>query len=120
MADNKEYFTLPGDKGNINISEDVIATVAANAARDVDGVASLGRDNGEIWGKKPASRGVRVINNGEDVAVELGIMVKRTGAVVLNVMLLSLASVAFTKIPSIGLTEVVVETTISVPASFIL
>ena len=32
MADNKEYFTLPGDKGNINISEDVIATVAANAA----------------------------------------------------------------------------------------
>ncbi|MBQ3951371.1 MAG: Asp23/Gls24 family envelope stress response protein [Oscillospiraceae bacterium] len=54
MADNKEYFTLPGDKGNINISEDVIATVAANAARDVDGVASLGRDNGEIWGKKPA------------------------------------------------------------------
>ncbi len=81
MADNKEYFTLPGDKGNINISEDVIATVAANAARDVDGVAFLGRDNGEIWGKKPASRGVRVINNGEDVAVELGIMVKRNTAV---------------------------------------
>ena len=42
MADNKEYYTLPGDKGNINISEDVIASVAANAARDVDGVASLG------------------------------------------------------------------------------
>ena len=81
MADNKEYYTLPGDKGNINISEDVIASVAANAARDVDGVASLGRDNGEIWGKKPASRGVRVINNGEDVAVELGIVVKRNAAV---------------------------------------
>ena len=67
MADNKEYYTLPGDKGNINISEDVIASVAANAARDVDGVASLGRDNGEIWGK--------------DVAVELGRVVKRNAAV---------------------------------------
>lgn len=81
MADNKEYITLAADKGSISISEDVIAAVALNAVKDVDGVASIGRDSGEIWGKKPASKGVRVINNGENVSVEVGVMVKRNAAV---------------------------------------
>lgn len=81
MADNKDYVSLSAEKGTINISEDVIAAVAANAVKDVDGVASLGRDSGEIWGKKPANKGVRVINNGEDVSVEVGVMVKRNAAV---------------------------------------
>ena len=36
MAENKQYIIQPQDHGNIMISEEVIATIAANAAGVTD------------------------------------------------------------------------------------
>ena len=81
MAENKEYITLPSDKGTINVSEDVVAYVAGNAVNDTEGVASVGKDSGEIWGMKPAQKGVRVINEGETVRIEVSVMAKAGASV---------------------------------------
>ena len=41
MADSKEYMTLPEENGSINISEEVIAAIAAGAVREVEGVSGM-------------------------------------------------------------------------------
>ena len=41
MAENKRYITQVQENGNVMISEDVIATIVANAAQEVDGIESL-------------------------------------------------------------------------------
>jgi len=79
MADNKEYLTQQEESGNINISEDVIASIAAVAAAEVDGVASLGSgsvDIAEFLGKKSTSKGVKLQIDGESIAVDLYVNVK--------------------------------------------
>ena len=40
MTDSK-YMTLAEEHGNIKISEEVIASIAVGAAREVDGVADM-------------------------------------------------------------------------------
>ena len=41
MAENKQYVTQTQDNGAVLISEDVIATIVAHAAQEVEGVVSL-------------------------------------------------------------------------------
>ena len=41
MAENKEYISYFSDNGNIHISEEVVAVIAAAAAAEVEGVAEL-------------------------------------------------------------------------------
>lgn len=80
MGENKEYVTHPDDKGSINISEEVIAIIAASAAAETDGVASLsaslGKDIAELLGKKSLSKGVRIAVEGESVKADIYIMAK--------------------------------------------
>lgn len=79
MAENKEYVTQIDELGNIHISEEVLAVIAAAAALEVEGVSSLasgGKDIGELLGKKNLARGIRVQVEDEKVQVELSIMVK--------------------------------------------
>lgn len=79
MADNKEYVTQTDELGNIHISEEVLAVIAAAAALEVEGVSSLasgGKDIGDLLGKKNLARGVHVQVENEQVSVELAIMVK--------------------------------------------
>jgi len=79
MAENKEYVTQVDELGNIHISEEVLAVIAAAAALEVEGVSSLasgGKDIGELLGKKNLARGIRVQVEDERVQVELAIMVK--------------------------------------------
>lgn len=79
MADNKEYLTQKEESGNINISEEVIASIAAVAAAEVEGVASLGNgsvDIAEFLGKKSISKGVKLQIDDENIAVDLYINVK--------------------------------------------
>ena len=79
MAEMKEYFTQIDELGNIHISEEVLAVIAAAAALEVEGVSSLasgGKDIGELLGKKNLARGIRVQVEDERVQVELAIMVK--------------------------------------------
>lgn len=79
MADNKEYLTQKEENGNINISEEVIASIAAVAATEVEGVASLGNgsvDIAEFLGKKSISKGVKLQIDEENIAVDLYVNVK--------------------------------------------
>lgn len=50
MAENKRYITQVQENGNVMISEDVVATIVAHAAQEVDGVAGL--HTRKSWGGK--------------------------------------------------------------------
>ncbi len=80
MGENKEYITYPDEKGSINISEEVIATIAGAAAIEVDGVAalsaSIGKDLADLFGKKTISKGVKIAVNEENVTADVFILVK--------------------------------------------
>ena len=79
MSDNRDYIVRPGEKGNINISEDVVAAIAAGAAKETDGVASLtssvGKEIAELLGKKSVPKGVRITVDGSTVTVDVCIIV---------------------------------------------
>ncbi len=72
MADNKQYITQLQDHGSIMISEDVIATIVAQAVKDVEGAVSLsvkpGADIADMIGKKNWGKGMK-IQIAEDNAV---------------------------------------------------
>ncbi len=80
MGENKEYVTRPAEKGSINISEDVISVIAANAALETEGVASLaasfGKDIAELLGKKNLSKGVKITVEEDSIKVDVYLIVK--------------------------------------------
>ena len=39
MGESKDYMTLPEQNGSVNIAKDVIAAVAVDAVREVEGVS---------------------------------------------------------------------------------
>ena len=55
MGENKDYMTHPDEMGCIHISEDVLASIAAGAAAEVEGISGLMN----LATKKTAARGVR-------------------------------------------------------------
>ena len=66
--------------GNIAISNDVIATIAAIAAKSIDGVYgmvnSLTGGFAELLGKKNPSKGVKVTVNDRDVKIDMFVVVE--------------------------------------------
>ena len=76
---NKEYVTRSDELGNVHISEEVLAAIAAAAALEVEGIgglaANLGSDIAELLGKKNLAKGVRVKMEEEKVEVELSVLV---------------------------------------------
>lgn len=80
MAETKEYAVQKDENGSVNISEEVIATVAAIAAKDVDGVSglngNLGDDIAGILGKKNVNKGIRVQIADDGVQIECNIIAK--------------------------------------------
>lgn len=74
MAEKNEYFTQQLENGMLQISEDVVASVAASAVLEVEGVcglsSSISTDIAEILGMKPLSRGVR-LSLGKDGTVKV-------------------------------------------------
>ena len=79
MADYKGYIRNADEKGSINISEDVIAVIAAAAALEVEGVHSLffahGREYTNMLSKKGLAKDVKLTIDGDDVVVEVSIIV---------------------------------------------
>jgi len=81
MADNREYMTHQEELGSIQISDEVIASIAANTAMEVDGVSSLMAGNvADFMGgknKKMSAKGIRV-EKSEDgaTAVTLFVMLR--------------------------------------------
>ena len=70
MADNKQYITQQQENGTVMISEDVIATIVANAVSEVDGIVGLsvkpGADIADMIGKKNWGRGLKIVINDND------------------------------------------------------
>ncbi len=81
MSEGKEYVSRSDELGNIHISEEVLAVIAAAAALEVEGVGSLAADLGTdlvemLAGKKNLSKGVRLNVNGESITVDMSILIK--------------------------------------------
>lgn len=77
MGENREYITITTDKGNVNVSVDVISVVAARAVTGTEGVAGLAWESTDIFGKKNVSKGVRLSFADDDsVGVEVYFLAK--------------------------------------------
>lgn len=78
MSENKDYVSRSDELGNIHISEEVLAGIAAAAALEVEGVSSLaanlGSDIAELLGKKTLAKGVHIQMTDETVTAELSIL----------------------------------------------
>ena len=78
-AENNLNTTLDAE-GNISISNDVVATIAAIAAKSVDGVAdmlnSLTGGFAEFLGKKNPSKGVKVTITDREVKIDMFVVVE--------------------------------------------
>lgn len=82
MGENKGYMTLPEEKGNIQIAEDVIAAIAVGAVREVDGVSGMMTNMGglpDITGKKnpqKSLKGVRIDMAEEQLTLDIYLTVE--------------------------------------------
>jgi uncharacterized alkaline shock family protein YloU len=80
MSENKEYVSRSDELGNIHISEEVLAAIAAAATLEVEGVnalsANLGSDLAELLGKKHLTKGIQVTLEEEKVKVELSVLME--------------------------------------------
>lgn len=79
MSEQKEFISCTEKQGTIHISEDVVAVIAAAAAKEIEGVSGLSADLGsevaEMFGKKSLSKGVIIVVEGDCVRVEISIIV---------------------------------------------
>ena len=87
MADNKEYIIQLQEGGSVMISQEVIATIAAQAIADVEGVNTIGNKPGadlaEMLQKKGWGKGIKIVIDQEDaLAVECSIIVNYGHSVV--------------------------------------
>lgn len=86
MAEN--YITRVEEKGSINISDDVIATMVRTAIKEVEGIASMANTAGpavsELLNKKSTAKGVKVQFSEDEVVIDVVVMVKY-GSNVVNV-----------------------------------
>lgn len=87
MADNKQYITHVKDGGRIMISEDVIATITAQALADIEGYAGLivkpGADIVDLIGVKNWGKGIKVtISESDEVVVDCNVIVSYDHSVV--------------------------------------
>ena len=75
-----KYFTIPDEKGSINISEDVIAAIAGNAISEMEGIAAFsntaGNELGELIGKKSISKGIHVCFDDSAISIDTTVMVR--------------------------------------------
>ena len=81
MSESKDYISRSDELGNIHISEDVLAVIAAAAALEVEGVGSLAANLGNdlvemLGGKKNLSKGVHITVEEESVRVDVSILIK--------------------------------------------
>lgn len=79
MADNV-YISKPMEKGSINISDDVVASIVRPVVAEVEGVSELAPAAGaaiaEYIGLTPNARGIKVHFEQEKICVDVVINVK--------------------------------------------
>ena len=81
MAENREYYTQESDGGSIQISEEVVASVAAMAVLEVEGVcglsSSIGTDIAEMLGRKTLAKGIRLLpGEGDSIRIDCDVVAK--------------------------------------------
>ena len=78
MPENKEYMSHQEELGTIQISEEVVASIASAAVLEVEHVTGLMSANVSdfMGGKKMTSRGVRVEMDGDAIMVNVFITVR--------------------------------------------
>jgi uncharacterized alkaline shock family protein YloU len=82
MGESREYMTLTEESGSINISEEVIASIAVGAVRDVEGVSGMMTSGGGVTdlakrrGAQKGARGVRVNMSEPDLTLDLFLTVE--------------------------------------------
>ncbi|MBD5163029.1 MAG: Asp23/Gls24 family envelope stress response protein [Oscillibacter sp.] len=72
MGENKEYMTHPEELGSIHISEEVLASLAAGAAADVEGISGLMN----VAAKKSGTRGVRLVVDEDGAVIDVYILIR--------------------------------------------
>ena len=87
MAENKQYITQVQENGSVMISQEVIATIAAQAVADVEGVNTIGNKPGvdmiDMIQKKSWGKGIKIVIDSDDaLTVECGIIVNYGQSVV--------------------------------------
>ena len=79
MAEGREYISRPDEMGEINISEEVLAMIAAAAALDVEGVSALGSglgsDLSNVTTRKSLAKAVRLSVEEDKVTVDIALLV---------------------------------------------
>ena len=72
MGENKDYMTHPEELGCIHISQDVLASIAAGAVSEVEGISGMMN----LATKKSAARGVRLSVDDDGASVDLYVMIR--------------------------------------------
>ena len=74
-SSNEQEIVSTKDEDGINISEEVVATLAGIAAQEVKGVASLNANGlGEMFGRK--TKGVKVQVGAKDTVIDISLIVE--------------------------------------------
>ncbi len=76
MPDGKDYISRPEEKGNIRISEEVLAVIAADAANEVEGVGGFNGNLAQQIMGKSQKKGIRILMGDDAVVLELDILIK--------------------------------------------
>ena len=80
MPESKEYIRNSDEKGSINISEDVVAIIAASAAMEIDGVHSLyyghSKEITHLIGRKGFAKGVKLTIGEDDIAIDVHVVIQ--------------------------------------------
>ncbi len=70
MAENKQYITQLQETGSVMISQEVVATIAAQSIADVEGVNTIGNKPGvdmtDMIAKKSWGKGLKITIGQED------------------------------------------------------
>lgn len=87
MAEYKQYITQIQENGNLMISEDVVATIVANALTEVDGIGSLGTKPGiglaDFGTKKNWGKSLKIlIAEDNSVSIDCNVMISYGHSVV--------------------------------------
>ena len=78
MAENKEYITQQESAGAIQISEDVVASIATAAALETEGVsAMMGPTSGDLKpARKMSAKGVVIEPEEDGLSITLYVMIR--------------------------------------------
>ncbi len=71
-----EYLTRAEENGTVNIAEDVVAAIVADAVKEIEGVGAMSQNVAEQLSGKKAIRGVRVERVEDAVVIDLYLMAR--------------------------------------------